>query len=139
MPKVTDHFDSDEFRCHDGTAYPVAWRTSRLLPLCEVLEEIRAEVGCPIRILSGYRSPAWNARVKGAEKSQHVEGRAVDIVADGVSVARLHAVAMRLAKQPGSKIGGVGLYKSWIHVDVRPRKADGTIATWEGGGVGSES
>jgi hypothetical protein len=50
--------------------------------LCEnVFEKIRAHVGGPIRINSGYRSPAVNRRAGGSASSQHcaLNGAAMDL------------------------------------------------------------
>ncbi len=52
--------------------------------LCErILEPIRAKYG-PIVISSGYRSKTLNHYIGGALKSQHLEGKAVDIDMDGM-------------------------------------------------------
>ena len=52
--------------------------------LCErILEPIRAKYG-PIVISSGYRSKTLNHYIGGALKSQHMEGKAVDIDMDGM-------------------------------------------------------
>ena len=47
----------------------------------QMLEPLREAWGAPIVVTSGYRCPALNALVGGAAGSQHVLGRAVDIVA----------------------------------------------------------
>ena len=54
--------------------------TQKAKDLCEnVFEPIRAYVGRPIAINSGYRSPALNRAVGGAMSSQHVRGEAMDL------------------------------------------------------------
>lgn len=45
----------------------------------KVLDPLRDAYGKPIRVNSGYRSPALNAAVKGSKTSQHVKGQAADI------------------------------------------------------------
>lgn len=45
-----------------------------------VLQPLRDELNCPIKINSGYRSEELNAAVKGKETSQHLRGEAADIV-----------------------------------------------------------
>jgi len=58
--------------------------------LCvHVLQPVRARVGRPVRITSGYRSPALNAEVKGSASSQHCKGEAADIKVDGLSAEAL--------------------------------------------------
>ena len=49
-----------------------------LVNLCNfILQPVRNEFG-PIRINSGYRSPALNAKVGGSKTSQHCNGQAAD-------------------------------------------------------------
>lgn len=51
-----------------------------LQKLCvEVLEPLRKHLGYPIKINSGYRSPAVNKAVGGVANSFHIQGRAADI------------------------------------------------------------
>lgn len=55
----------------------------RMRLLCErVLEPVRRQFG-PVRVLSGYRSPAVNRAVGGAATSQHCKGEAADFVVPG--------------------------------------------------------
>jgi uncharacterized protein YcbK (DUF882 family) len=79
----------------------------------------------PIRIISGYRSPATNARLRRrnkrvAKNSFHMYGKAVDIYMPGRSVRALYRAARSL------KAGGIGYYPkcSTIHIDTGP------IRTW---------
>jgi hypothetical protein len=53
----------------------------RAKELCEnVFEPIRAHLGKPIRVNSGYRSPAVNKRISSSSKtSQHSLGEAIDL------------------------------------------------------------
>lgn len=134
--KITTHFTLLEFACRDGTPYPTRWIESRLYPLCETLETIRTRVGKPVRVLSGYRTETYNRRVGGARRSQHVEGRAADIKVAGLTAAALHAVVLALRK--GNclpRLGGLGLYPGFVHVDVRPW---GCLARWTGRRVEAE-
>lgn len=123
------------------TPYPDGWIVERLTPLCQVLEALRAELGdVPITVLvgGGYRTPEWNAahRAAGhgaAEHSQHIEGRAADIRVTGVNAVAVHAAVLRLyvaGRIP--QLGGLGLYGSFVHVDVRPRRDGERVATWRG-------
>jgi zinc D-Ala-D-Ala carboxypeptidase len=51
-----------------------------LLALANGLEKVRALLGNPIHVNSGYRCPALNAKVGGASNSRHMTGLAADIV-----------------------------------------------------------
>lgn len=44
-----------------------------------VLDPAREILGKPIRVNSGYRSPAVNAKIGGAKTSQHCKGEAADL------------------------------------------------------------
>jgi uncharacterized protein YcbK (DUF882 family) len=69
----------------------------------------RAFDGRPLALVSAHRVPG-----RGTNKtSYHVRGMATDIVIRGVSVSDLRAAAVRL------KIGGVGRYPTFVHIDVR--------------------
>ncbi len=128
--RITPNFDSAEFACRDGTAYPVVWTGSRLRPLCEALEVIRAALGNrPITINSGYRTQRYNTQIGGAPSSQHVQGRAADITVKGLSAQRVHDAVLKLYNAGELKIGGLGLYGTFVHVDVRPGDR---LARWTG-------
>ncbi len=127
--RMTSHFTVGEFDCHDGTSYPSAWIGKRLAPLCMVLETIRAVWQRPVTVLSGYRTPEYNRRIGGATLSQHCQGRAADIIVDGISVVALHAAVLQLYEQGTINIGGLGRYPTFVHVDIR----EGThLAQWTG-------
>jgi uncharacterized protein YcbK (DUF882 family) len=140
--KITEHFSLEEFAqpARHGlpsVPYPERWIEDRLRPLCLILEEIRREVGAPLRILSGYRSPEYNRKIGGARASQHVEGRAADIVAPGLPLVRLETAVLRVdlarEREGRQRVAGWGSYPSFVHVDVRP----GRLARWTGARVES--
>lgn len=135
---ISDDFWLDEFASHDGASYPIEWIESRLKPLCQVLEVIREACGGrPVRITSGYRSPAHNAKVGGAQHSQHMEGKAADIEIDGMLPSAVHKVILDLYGSGAIEIGGLGVYPNWCHVDIRDR-INGHLAQWTGTKIGSE-
>lgn len=45
----------------------------------KVFDPMREALGKPIRISSGYRSPALNKKIGGAKNSQHTTGQALDL------------------------------------------------------------
>jgi uncharacterized protein YcbK (DUF882 family) len=105
MGDLSEHFSRHEFDCHDGSiAHPDP-------ALIAALERLRAMVGRPLSIVSGYRSPAWNRHVGGARFSQHLYNRAADIPP--------HYATIALARAAG--FTGIGYcHGSVVHVDVRP-------------------
>jgi uncharacterized protein YcbK (DUF882 family) len=78
----------------------------------------------PIEILSGYRSPRSNSRLRHessgvAKNSFHMYGQALDMHIEGYSTRNLQNIAMNL------KAGGVGYYPrtDFIHVDTGPLRS----------------
>jgi uncharacterized protein YcbK (DUF882 family) len=78
-------------------------------------------------VISGYRSPATNARLveagRGVAKhSLHTQGRAIDVRLRGVSCAKLRDLALSAAR------GGVGYYhnSNFVHLDT------GRVRAWVG-------
>ena len=69
--------------------------------------------------ISAYKhfNGAANKKVGGAKYSQHVQGKAADIVISGVTPYEVAKYAESLGA------GGIGLYNSFTHVDVRPGKS----------------
>lgn len=123
---VTEHFRWQEFSCHDGTEVPGRFKNN-IRMLAERLEVIRAACGgAPMTILSGYRTPAWNKKVGGAENSMHKAGKAADVVVAGVSPAEVRKVIEDLIRAGKLANGGVGAYAKFTHVDCgRPRRWKG--------------
>lgn len=129
--RITEHFVYHEFRCRDGTDYPPVWLRSRLTPLCLQLEIIRTAFdGMKVTILSGYRTPEYNRKIGGAERSQHCEGRAADIDVYGIAPSVVHAKCLELYREGKLLIGGLGDYPTFTHLDVRPGSR---LARWSGG------
>jgi hypothetical protein len=62
---------------------PDDWTTENLRQVAlNVFQPLRDSFKCPIYVSSGYRSPELNAAVRGSVRSQHMEGRALDLDAD---------------------------------------------------------
>ena len=112
--QITAHFKVKEFRCHDGSDTIVVSQD-----LAEVLEKIRTHFGKPVVINSGYRTESYNKKVGGAAYSQHKYGTAADICISGVTPKQIAAYAETLL--PGT--GGIGIYGTFCHVDVRATKS----------------
>ncbi len=70
---------------------PTTEHVINLVNLCNfILQPVREEFG-PIRISSGYRSPALNAKIGGSGKSQHCNGEAADFESSRISNPKLAA------------------------------------------------
>lgn len=137
--RLTEHFTWAEAACHDGTAVPPQLRANALR-LAHVLERIRRMVGGAIVPISWYRTLEYNRRVGGALHSRHMEADAADIRPANLRDLKGLIMCVDIMIDGGElqELGGYGKYPGWIHVDTRPRPADGHIARWIGIGVGSE-
>lgn len=112
--KLSANFRVKEFACTDGSD-PVFIDTD----LVNVLQKIRNHFGKAVTITSAYRTPGKNKAAGGTAYSQHLYGRAADIKVKGVTPKQVAAYAEKLL--PGT--GGIGIYKSFCHIDVRVAKA----------------
>lgn len=74
-------------------------------------QTLRDQVGA-IKVLSWYRSRAHNKAVGGAKESTHVYGMALDLRPLEADLGELIHIAKDL------DVGGLGIYKDFIHVDV---------------------
>jgi len=127
--KLTENFSLHEFRCRDGSDVPEEYMDN-VLELAQNLQVLRDYVGKPIRVISGYRSPKYNHKIGGAKRSQHMVAKAGDIKISGLTPAEIKAIIVKLIGEGKMKSGGVGLYRTFVHYDVRGRNA-----RWYGSGV----
>jgi len=122
--RLSPHFRYREFFSR-GKAPPLHLHR-HLGQLTAALEVLRAELGgAPIRVLSGYRSPAHNADVNGAPASQHMLAAAADIRVNGVPYFKVAETIEMLVSRQQMPQGGLGIYDidEMVHYDVRWRKS----------------
>lgn len=102
----------------DGPALvmPPSLLWPHIVPTLELLEELRGHVMRPVRVHSGYRDPRYNAAVGGSPKSQHLRFTAIDFSVDGIQPRTL---ALWLNDHKRAAKLGIGLYKTFVHVDTR--------------------
>jgi muramidase (phage lysozyme)/GH24 family phage-related lysozyme (muramidase) len=77
-----------------------------------VVNRLAEQLNKPLTIISGYRSPQYNASVGGANNSYHVRGQACDISTSNVSADTLISVARSL------NLNTIR-YATFVHVDTR--------------------
>ena len=116
--KLSSNFRVREFACTDGSD-PIFIDAD----LVDVLQKIRTHFGKAVTITSAYRTPSRNKAVGGETYSQHLYGRAADIKVNGVSPDKVATFAEKLMP----KSGGIGVYKTFTHIDVRA-----TRSRWHG-------
>lgn len=108
--QLSPHFRLGEFASKDGSDKVLVDDA-----LVDLLEQIREAAGGAVTINSAYRSPAHNAAVGGVSSSQHLYGRAADIVVEGASPL----LVGQMAEHYLDRRGGIGVYRTFTHVDTR--------------------
>jgi len=86
--------------------------------LVTLLQKIRDKFGS-VTITSAYRTKSHNAKIGGSSSSQHLLGTSADIQIKGVSLMQIAQYAELLL----GNAGGVGLYSTFVHVDVRANRS----------------
>jgi len=124
--QLTKNFSIDEFASRDGVPVPNQYYNNVLL-LAKNLQVLRDRLGKNITISSGYRSPAHNAKVGGTKNSKHKLGQAADIQVQGVRPIQVYKTIQELIAQGRMMEGGMGIYKNFVHYDIR-----GTKTRWDG-------
>jgi len=122
--RLTKNFTQREFRSKDGANMPLDVLENIKELACN-LQVLRDLLGESIKINSGWRSEAHNKAVGGVKTSQHVLGKASDIKVKGIETDDLYLLIESLIEQGEMKEGGLGLYNSFVHYDIR-----GTRARW---------
>lgn len=112
--KLSQNFRVKEFACTDGSD-PIFVAVE----LVEVLQKIRSHFGKAVKITSAYRTPTKNKAVGGETYSKHLYGMAADIKISGVSPKKVAEYAEKLMP----KSGGIGIYGTFTHIDVRTNKS----------------
>jgi len=97
--------------------------------LMDYLVDVADKLGTEARfaVISGYRSPESNEKLRErssgvAQRSLHMQGRAIDVRMAGIDCADLASLAENLQR------GGVGYYRAsdFVHLDT------GALRTWRG-------
>lgn len=110
---IGKHFKVKEFACKDGSQ--VIFVDSYLVAILDIL---RNQVGKPVHINSGYRTPERNKAVGGAKYSYHMRGMAADIRVNGM---KSKEIANKLNEIVPNECGII-VYKYWVHIDTRTKK-----------------
>lgn len=105
------------FRCHYNKH--VHQIDPQLFVLLDVLRSYLGANERTYELISGYRSPEYNELLRSksrkvAKRSYHMKGMAADVRLEGVDLSAIQKAARCL------KVGGVGKYSQFIHLDVGP-------------------
>lgn len=84
------------------------------------LERVRALLGKPMIVTSGYRSPALNARIPGSSNtSAHTRGYAADFISPGFGSP--WDICNRIVMSDITFDQVIYEYASWVHISFDPR------------------
>ena len=120
--KLTNNFNKSEFECNCGCEMPNEVFL-QIQKLASQLQCIRDFIRFPIKITSAYRCPSHNKEVGGVSNSQHILGKAADIQVDDSSPEAIYQVIDTLAEYGHVLQGGLGLYNTFTHYDIRKTRA----------------
>ena len=120
--RLTKNFNLSEFDCKDGSEMP-SELLANVLELAENLQVLRDFVRVPIKINSSYRSLSHNANIGGSKSSQHLFAKAADIVIESKSPEQVANIIKVLISEGKMKQGGIGVYNTFTHYDIRGHKA----------------
>lgn len=120
--KLSENFSSSEFECKCGCKMPndVYFNITKLANQLQIL---RNKIKSSISITSGYRCESHNKAISGAKNSKHILGKAVDIKVAGMQPKKVYNIIEELISEGVMLQGGLGLYKTWVHYDIRKTKA----------------
>lgn len=107
---VSTNFKVKEFK---SRTCPVVFIDGELI---RVLQGLRAVLGCPINVNSGYRTETHNKAVGGSTNSAHLLGKAADISCGTIPAKKVAQIAYR---EYGKQIA-IGLHEkeNYVHIDV---------------------
>jgi hypothetical protein len=94
-----------------------------IIPALRAADAARAVLGGPIRILSAYRSPAYNTAIGGAKASRHLTFHALDLTPLNHTPTQLRTILRQIRAQQVFT-GAIGTYPTFIHIDTRPANVD---------------
>ena len=108
---LSKHFSRHEFACRCGCGFDTVD-----IELIELLEVIREHFGQPVTVNSAARCLEYNRSIGSRDTSQHVQGKAADIVIRGINPDDVHFFVDEMDR------GGLGKYSTFTHVDVSERR-----------------
>ena len=120
--KLTNNFNKAEFDCKCGCEMPKEVLIN-IQKLANQLQILRNKVGVSVKINSAYRCIKHNKSIGGVSNSQHVLGKASDVVINGFKASKTFDSISELINDGDMLQGGLGAYDSFTHYDIRKTKA----------------
>ena len=119
---MTKNFKLKEFKCKCGCDMPLEVYEN-VIKLSSQLQFLRDYTGRPITVNSAYRCPKHNKKIGGSKTSQHLLGKAADITIQSLKPAEVFMIIEDLIDMGNMLQGGLGLYDTFVHYDIRKTKA----------------
>lgn len=122
MAYKSKYFSDSEFRCKCGCNLS---REDVDDSVVQLADAVREACSFPITVNSSCRCPKHNVAVGGAKQSQHIaiKGKKKSLAMDLAPPAPQQLAKLRRACDKLNKNGGVGFYKTFIHIDTRGHRA----------------
>ena len=118
---MTKNFNIKEFECKCGCKMP-EFVKKNVIELAENLQIIRDEVG-RLDLTNAYRCKDHNSDVGGSTSSQHLVGKAADVKSESIKPKEMAQIVNDLMKNEKIKTGGIGIYNTFTHIDIRGVRA----------------
>ena len=120
--QLTSNFSKSEFECKCGCEMPDNV-LDNVKKLALSLQKVRDKIKKPIKVNSSYRCLHHNRNIGSNDSSQHVLGKAADIVIKGQIPEQTANLLEVLIDNNEISQGGLGIYNTFTHYDIRGRKA----------------
>ena len=120
--KLTKNFSKSEFDCKCGCETPKDV-LHQVQKVANQLQVLRDAIGKSITVNSAYRCEEHNKSIGGVSNSQHILGKAADIVVKGIEPSITFDLVDLLINEGEMLQGGLGNYDTFTHYDIRKNKA----------------
>lgn len=88
---------------------------ANMISVTKIFGTVRSKYDAPLTVNSGYRPSAINKAIGGASRSQHIQGRALDLSCSNLT--KLYQIVKAIPEITGV---GSGMHKGFVHLDNRP-------------------
>jgi len=120
--QLSKNFSKSEFDCSCGCDMPKEV-LNNVQKVANQLQALRNIVGKSITVNSGYRCSEYNTKVGGVKTSQHILGKASDIVIKDMTPDDVAHLIEQIIDSGDMLQGGLGRYNTFTHYDIRKTKA----------------